>query len=155
MSSQRHLIVDGANVLHALPSLRAALKRNKSEARTQLTRMLMPIHDAGNRVTVVFDGRGDQLVIERPTESMALSVVFSPASMTADDVIEQMVGNAEDAAQCSVATDDQAERQTVTALGAEALYSHELAAWIERAEIRTSSAAKKLSEANARKWKTP
>ena len=156
MSTQRHLLVDGANVLHAWPDLRALFRRDRDSARSQLIQRLAPIHDAEDiRVTIVFDGRGDELVVERPSQQPTFSIVYTPSALTADDVIEQTVGSSVSPAHCIVATDDRAERQTVSATGATAITADDLAAWIRRAESRQSASVRELRAANARAWKHP
>ncbi len=154
MAFEKHLLVDGANLLHAWPELRALMKRDRSAARSQLTQRLSAIHDTEQtRVTLVFDGRGDELVVERPSGHVTFSVLYTPSSLTADDVIEQLVGRAADAALCHVATGDQAERQTIEAAGAVWVPPVDLVAWVGRAEMRLASGVKDLNRSNARKWK--
>ena len=154
VSSNRHLLVDGANILHAWPELRRLLKRDRDAARSQLIGRLAAIHDAeAIRVTVVFDGRGDQIVVEQPSRQATFAVVYTPDSLTADDVIEQMVANSSEPSACLVATDDNAERETVMAAGATALRPDELAAWALRAAERQSAAVRALRVSNAREWK--
>ncbi|HVU23706.1 MAG TPA: NYN domain-containing protein [Opitutus sp.] len=156
MNSGRHLLVDGANILHAWRELRELVKRDRDAARARLVSSLAPIHDAGTaRVTIVFDGRGDELVVEHPAELKSFAVIHTPSNLTADDVIEQMVANSAEAATCIVATDDQAERETVMAAGATAIRSDELEAWAQRASSRQTDAVKALRTANARAWKAP
>lgn len=156
MSSPRHLLIDGANVLHAWPDLRALLRRDRDAARSQLVQRTAVIHDAeAMRVTVVFDGRGDEIVIERPSQQPTFSVVYTPSALTADDVIEQTVAGAAHPGDCVVATDDRAERATVSAAGASAISADDLAAWIRRAESRQSATLGTLRAANARAWKNP
>ncbi len=153
---EKHLLVDGANLLHAWPELRALMKRDRSAARSQLVQQLGAVHDAEQaRVTVVFDGRGDELVVERPSGHVTFSVLYTPTSLTADDVIEQLVGRAADASLCYVATGDQAERQTIEAAGAVWVPPADLAAWVERAESRLASDVRVLNRENAKKWKSP
>src|SRR5471032_1387457 len=97
MASVKHLLVDGPNILHAWPELRALLKRDRDAARSQLGQRLAAIHDAeGARVTLVFDGRGTELVVERPSQQETFTVIFTPSSLTADDVIERLVARAAD-----------------------------------------------------------
>lgn len=154
MSSIRHLIVDGANVVHAWPELRGLAQREHASARARLWQSLMPIHDAGElRVTLVFDGRGDDIVVERPSGQSTFSMVYTPSTLTADDVIEHMVANSAVPGECCVATDDNAERETVAALGAATIHSAELAEWVKRAQSLQSSALQKLRDANTRTWK--
>ena len=150
----RHLIVDGANTLHAWPDLRQLSVRDRAAARSKLVQQLMPIHDSEDvRVTIVFDGRGDDLVVERPSTHATFSVVYTPSSLTADDVIEQMVANSAARSDCLVATDDRGERETVTALGATTLRSDDLTAWLNRVESRQRATVPHLRESNTRAWK--
>ena len=118
--------------------------------------MLVPIHDSGEvRVTLIFDGRGEEMVVERPIEQTTFSVVYTPASLTADDVIEQMVANSAHPLECCVVTDDGAERETVSALGATTLRCADLAEWVKRADSRQASKVEDLRAANTRAWKKP
>jgi predicted RNA-binding protein with PIN domain len=154
--SIRHLIVDGANVLHAWAELRQLAERDRAAARSKLGQMLLPIHDVDEiRVTLVFDGRGEDIVIERPFNHTTFSTVYTPSSLTADDVIEQMVANSTNPAECRVATNDNAVRETVEALGAVSLRSEDLAEWTKRAESRQVSTVQNLRAANTRAWKKP
>jgi len=90
-----HLLVDAYNVIHAWPDLRAALLHHGPDAaRAQLAEAVRPIHDsAGWRVSLVFDGRGPDLLIERPGPDLTFSYVYGPAGLTADAIIEQIVLN--------------------------------------------------------------
>ncbi|MFA6286294.1 MAG: NYN domain-containing protein [Opitutaceae bacterium] len=156
MAFEKHLLVDGANLLHAWPELRALMKRDRGAARSQLVQQLSSVHDAEQtRVTLVFDGRGDELVVERPSGHVTFSVLHTPSSLTADDVIEQLVGRAADASLCHVATGDQAERQTIEATGAVWVSPADLAAWVVRAESRLASDVKGINRTNDKKWKVP
>jgi len=150
----QHLLIDGANVLHAWPDLRAILKRDRAAARAKLVQRAAMIHDGEEvRVTVVFDGRGKELVIERPSAQPTLSVLYTPAAQTADDVIEQLVAQASDPATCLVATADRAERQTAEASGARVISPEELAAWIRRVEARQGARMIRLRRANDQQWR--
>jgi predicted RNA-binding protein with PIN domain len=151
MASAKHLLVDGPNILHAWPDLRTLLRRDRDAARAQLVRRVTVIHDAeAVRVTIVFDGRGPELVIERPTQQESLTVLFTPSKLTADDVIEQLIARAADPAACEVATADLAERRTAEGLGASVLTPEDLAAWCARADQRTSAQVDGLRQRNAR-----
>jgi uncharacterized protein len=152
----KHLLIDGANILHAWPDLRALLKRDRDAARAGLSRRVSVLHDLEQmRVTIVFDGRGDDLVIERPSNQPTFTHLYTPTGTTADDVIEQLVGKAADAATCMIATDDHAERQTIEALGAAGLSSADLAAWVNRAEERQRAQVSGLCRENEREWRRP
>ena len=132
------------------------MKRDREAARSQLTQRLVAIHDAEQmRVTLVFDGRGDELVVDRPLGHVTFSVLYTPSSLTADDVIEQLVGRAADPSLCLVATGDQGERQTIEAIGAVWVPSADLTAWIERAELRLTATVAGLNRTNAQRWRKP
>jgi uncharacterized protein len=153
---EKHLLVDGANVLHASPEWRALMKRDLNTARALLVQRLTIIHDTeAVRVTIVFDGRGPELVITRPSAQLTLSVLHTSAALTADDVIEQLVGRAADAAHCVVVTGDQAERRTIEATGAIWMPPADLMRWTERAEQRLSAKVTDLNLRDAREWRAP
>ncbi len=151
---EKHLLGDGANLLHAWPELRAFLKRDRDAARSRLSQALTVIHDVEQtRVTLVFDGRGPELVIERPSGHATFTHLYTPSGTTADDVIEQLVGQSASAAACVVATDDRAERQTVESLGAAGVSSDDLAAWVARVEQRQRAQLAGLKRENERDWR--
>jgi hypothetical protein len=153
VSFNRHLLIDGANILHAWPELNALLRKDRDAARARLVQRVAAIHDVEQtRVTLVFDGRGEELTIEHPSDQATFSVIFTPTSVTADTVIEQMVGRSADAASCVVATDDRAERETILATGASAIAAAELIAWIDRVDVRQAIALKALRRSNDKHW---
>jgi uncharacterized protein len=150
---EKHLLVDAANVIHARADLRALMKRDRDAARAQLIQRMGSVHDAESiRVTVVIDGRGSEIVIEHPDGQDTFTVIYTPSSLTADDVIEQMVGRSVDAAMCEVATCDQAERNTIEATGAVWVPVADLEARMARAEQRLSAKVGDLNRHNAREW---
>lgn len=153
---EQHLLVDGSNIMHAWPELRVLLKRDREAARTGLSLAVRAIHDVEQwRVTIVFDGRGHDLVVEHPHGQATFSHVFTPAGTTADDVIEQLAGTSASPAGIVVATDDRAERQTVEASGAQALSAADLAARVARAKERQAAQLSGLRRENEREWRRP
>jgi uncharacterized protein len=153
---EKHLLVDAANLIHARQDLRALLKRDRDAARSQLIVQAGALHDSESvRVTVVIDGRGSEIVVEHPSQQATLTVIYTPSSMTADDVIEKMVGRSADPSLCEVATGDQAERNTIEACGAVWLPPDDFWARIERAERRLGSKVAELNRASAREWRRP
>jgi uncharacterized protein len=153
-AGQKHLLVDGSNIMNAWPELRALLKRDRDGARARLSRAVRVLHDAEQvRVTIVFDGRGEALSIEQPAGQPTFAHVYTPSGTTADDVIAQLVGQSRAPADCLVATDDRGERQAVETLGGAGISSADLASWIERAEKRQHSALGERRRANEKKWR--
>ncbi len=154
MAAEKHLLVDGANLLHAWLELRALAIRDRDTARGRLSQALRVLHDAeGWRVTLVFDGRGTELRIEQPGGDATFAHIFTPSGLTADDVIEQLVGGAADPAACTVATADRAEQQTVSALGAAWCSPDDLRVWCDRAAARQAQRLAEMNRANHRAWR--
>jgi predicted RNA-binding protein with PIN domain len=151
---EKHLLVDGANILHAWPELRALLPRDRDAARARLAQRLSAIHDGESvRVTLVHDGRGTELVIERPSAQETFSVLYTPSGLTADDVIERLVAKSASVAECTVASGDRAIRQTITALGAAWISPDDLAAWIDRAEKQQARSVERLRRSTDQEWR--
>ena len=154
MNVIRHLLVDGANILHRSSELAPLAKRDRCAARSLLANKLVAIHDGGKvRVTLVFDGRGSELVVEHPTGEPSFSVIHTPAGTTADDIIEHMVANSAHPAECCVVTEDNAERETITAAGAVAIDAGSLATWLERVTAGQQRTIANLRAQNTRAWK--
>lgn len=117
----RQLIIDGYSLLHRDPELAPALATDIRRAREQLIAKLARLGGMfADRVTLVFDGRG-----EAPAETdlsvTALDVVYSGRARTADTVIERMVHAAPRPAEILVVASDRAELETVAAAGAQTL----------------------------------
>lgn len=154
MGYEKHLLIDGSNILHAWPELRILLRRERDAAREKLAQMVQVIHDAEQvRLTLVFDGRGADLVVDYPGDLKTFSRVYTPVGMTADDAIEQFVGKSADPASCIVATDDLAERQTIEATGAAGISAEDLRAWVGRTEQRQQTRLASERRKNEEIWK--
>ncbi len=154
MASERHLLVDGSNIAHAWPELRAMLARNRPAAHARLERSLAAIHDGdGVRVTLVFDGSGRELELRCPGARRTFSVVRTPTGMTADDFIEGWVGRAATPSECWVATGDVGEGRTIAGLGAHWISPEDLAAWVRRSDGALGANLARRSRDNDRNWK--
>lgn len=139
IQSPQHLLIDGSNVLHAWADTRALGRRDREAAKALLLRRVAVLHDLnGWRVTVVFDGRGDDLNVEAVGEATDFACVHTPSGVTADDVIEQLVGRSASPGSCLVATGDQAERAMIEAAGAAWCGPEELASRIDAADTQKS-----------------
>ena len=114
------IIVDGYNSIHKENELVSLLERDVFLARRSLVRMLEDaIPQLTERVTVVFDGRGE--TVERDAqENSPVEVVFSPANCSADTLIERMVSEAAAPHRILVVTSDNLEANAVSASGAAA-----------------------------------
>ena len=85
---QEHLIIDGNNALHAIPSLAKSMERVRQLARDDLIRMLEPLQ-ARNQylLTIVFDGRGGKGRIYQHEGNKNYTIIYSSSVQGADGVI--------------------------------------------------------------------
>jgi uncharacterized protein len=111
------LLIDGNNLIHREAAERGAPIGDFKAARWRLARRLDEL--AGRlaaRVTLVFDGtRGGR---DDAFETASLEVLYCPAHVTADTVIEQLARTSRHPERVLVVTSDRAERDTVEAAGA-------------------------------------
>ena len=140
----RYLIVDGHSVIHAWSELRAMHEGNPRQARHELERRLSSLQDSGGeRVVIVFDGRGTSTQSSRE-RAVDVQVVYSGRGATADAVIERLVGAYAATHELTVVTADEAERLAVSAAGAWWMSPGALQDRIERSHLEQQRALKKL-----------
>jgi predicted RNA-binding protein with PIN domain len=118
------LIIDGYNLLHQVEELSRLLQSDIQTARHRLVRKVEETaHSMARQTTIVFDGRaagGDPAL-----SSKYLEVLFSPAHLSADSVIERLVCKLPRPGKSLVITSDRAERDTVSSAGAQVWSSEE------------------------------
>jgi predicted RNA-binding protein with PIN domain len=117
------LIIDGNNILHQIPELQDTVRRDFDSARAALVRLFEPwVGSLAERITIVFDGRRPgqtpPLRFDRTPAPAGVEILFSPAHLTADSLIERLVMESENSGQIAVVSSDLAERHTVEAAGA-------------------------------------
>jgi predicted RNA-binding protein with PIN domain len=120
-AASRWLIIDGYSLLHRDPELKPLLRGRLESARQLLVRKVERCLDGlAERATIVFDGKGERS--ERTLASLPqVEIVFAPRHLTADTVIERLVASATEPERIRVVTSDRAERQTVSAAGADSM----------------------------------
>lgn len=130
------------------------MRDSMESAQAHIVSAGLVIHDTEHiRVTVVFDGKGEKITTEPASEGSNCLIVFAPASMTADDLIEQLVGASENPGGIVVATGDRLERETVTSLGGEVISPSNFEAWVERCRsIQTRRVQNRSSQGD---WNNP
>jgi hypothetical protein len=149
------VLVDGYSVIHAWPSLRAALRRGLEQARDELVAAMTRLQDlSGARVVVVFDGHGGRRVSRGETPA-AVEVVFSGKGLTADGLIERMVARSRSPERLVVATNDGAEARAALGFGAGVVTAEELQDWLERERGAMQKAAARLRRASGGKFRAP
>ncbi len=144
----KNLIVDGWNAIHSSRKLCKLLDSSLDLARAALFEEISAVHDyLGSRITVVYDGSGDEISIERPyPEIKTFSEVFTPSFLTADELIEQLCSKAKVPSEIVVVTRDNMLKLTVSSFGALALDPESL--W-ESSKIAYEGIAKTI-ESNSR-----
>lgn len=139
----RRLLIDGYSLLYRDPTLTPLRLRNMGHAREQLIRKIDRLADAlAPTVELVFDGR---VASCEPVRTGRLQLIYSPAGMTADTVIEQMVHRDPAPSECCVVTADRLERDTVTAAEAQAMSCASFLEWLDRLDREVARQQKKIA----------
>jgi predicted RNA-binding protein with PIN domain len=117
--SERVLIVDGYNVLHAAERYRALLQEDIEAARAALVADVAAYAASASRsATVVFDGGGNPKSSGAPHHIAGLVVLFSPFGTDADTLIEGLARRSRDRGESAiVVTSDAATQWTVMGEG--------------------------------------
>lgn len=133
--AQKHLLVDGWNIIRSEESMaRAFSELGQDCAKQMLANRLSPIHDIfGYRVTIVYDGKGDDISIEKIGLSKTFSEVYTPSSLTADELIEQYCANSKDPKSITVASRDNLIRLTAMGFKVESITANQLLGWADSA----------------------
>ena len=112
------ILVDGYSLLHNWPALAPGSPRHSAAAREELVRKLTLYQDtAGIPVTIFFDGSGARSGTRPAAYTREVEVLFSHAGQTADQMIERAAHRFVPYGEVMAVTDDNAERETVIALG--------------------------------------
>jgi hypothetical protein len=150
----QHLLIDGYNILHTWPTLKDLLTVNIDIARDRLGDAVRIIHDYdGIRTTLIYDGRGREIEVVRPSNEITFSYIFTPSDETADKIIEQLVANANRPQGIFVATRDNMIRETVSALGAQTLSPEALMDWVQACERGQTEKLKRMNKDSDSLWR--
>lgn len=154
-SIKKHLLIDGYNIIHAWPNLKKDLQTLGLEAtRSQLSDIVRIIHDIENlRLTIVFDGKGNDIEIQRPTPEKTFSLLFSPSGVTADTLIEQLASSPKKGHEIIVATDDSMIRLSASSSGATIISSQALLDWVNACQQRQLNTIKDHRTSIQKSWK--
>ncbi len=120
------IVVDGYNLIHAMPELARLVGIDLELARDGLVAKLAVYRSQRSvRITVVFDGRGTAGQQTRPPGG--IEVVFSRAPQTADAKIEAMLALEKSPRSWTVVTSDNSIVRYVRDYGAKTIPSSEFA----------------------------
>ncbi len=150
-----HILVDGWNVIHAEPTLKKLLLVDARAAQRKLAEMLEPIHDVyATRITIVYDGRGEDVSIERPNDAViTFSEVYTPSNMTADEFIERYCALAKNRARIIVISNDNMIWETVSVLGAVCMRIGEIVSSAQSAAGHIRAVASRINLKTDIQWK--
>ncbi len=112
------ILVDGYSLLHGWPELAPGKARYSAAARDELIHKLTLYRDAiGTPITIVFDGANADRKLSAVESTPELEILYSRAGQTADDIIERVAHRMSAYGEVLAVTDDNAERDTVIAMG--------------------------------------
>lgn len=148
-----HLLIDGYNVIHACPELRRFFLQSAESARQQLVEQVRVIHDFDVRfVSVVFDGSGPELTFEHPGNQPTFTVIFSSNSLTADDIIEQLVLKSNYPKEFTIISADNMIKSSVRSAGAVVFNPEYLFDWVERCSQRQARVVEQQRKRQSKTW---
>ncbi len=125
-----YLLVDGYNVIHAIPQLRHLLDRSLAEARAALARSLglLAASKKGNvDIHLFFDSKEDRGFFDAEPGVTGVNVHFPYSGETADEAILDFLGKIENRASVTVVTDDYRLARRAGDEGAQAISTADLA----------------------------
>lgn len=132
----RHVVVDGYNVLHTDPRYQRLAERDLDAARARLVEDVAAWSQGEARTLVVFDGAGNPASDGRPHHVAGIGVIFSPAGVDADTVIESLAHRfREEGHEVVVATSDAETQNAVMGAGAVRMSSAELGRELAEARL--------------------
>ncbi|MEK7377245.1 MAG: NYN domain-containing protein, partial [Candidatus Margulisiibacteriota bacterium] len=95
-----HILIDGYNAAHKIPSVAAYFKESLEKVRNRLIDHLVSWNSSGGKggeITVVFDGKTDEAFCS-PSRIKGISVIFTETGEEADDRIADMISAAKNPA---------------------------------------------------------
>ncbi len=132
---QKHLLVDGYNLVHSHAELKKYIVHFGTEAaREEFYKAVSVLHDFdGWRLTIVWDGQGSAMSVEYPFKVETFGGVFSPGGISADEVIQGLAESCAARDDLVVATSDGGIRVFIQANGARWLSPEEFWRWVDTA----------------------
>ncbi|HIG85102.1 MAG TPA: hypothetical protein EYG40_01105 [Verrucomicrobia bacterium] len=128
-----YLIIDGHSIIFAWKDLRILHGHSQLAAREELIHRMTGYQDCtGERVIIVFDGKGTKT--ESYCEQDGIQVFFSKKGVSADQIIERLVGKYGRKKEITIASRDKAVLDTCSSFGALAISPNSLREFLETAE---------------------
>jgi predicted RNA-binding protein with PIN domain len=116
----RTLIIDGYNVIHAIPRLEEMLDESLEAARAGLAQLASEFKDSRKdieRVCIVFDGKGE-FSDEQESAGSGVTAFYTQKGKDADRKIMEMIKDSQDPADITVVSNDNFVHNNSRSLGA-------------------------------------
>lgn len=143
--------IDGYNVLHKSALLRPLVIKDFEAARDALIEKVAGFCVAVNKhAVIVFDGRGEHRQPERSIPKVpvkGLEILYSPADLSADAVIERMVYKAANRLEVVVVSNDRSLRDLCRNLGSLTMEADHFLGTVRETREDTTQALKNLQKA--------
>ena len=128
-----YLIIDGHSIIFTWKDLRILHDHSQLAAREKLIHRMTGYQDCTcERVIIVFDGKGTKT--ESHCEQDVIQVFFSKKGVSADQIIERLVGKYGRKKKITIASRDKAVLDTCSSFGALAISPNSLREFLENAE---------------------
>jgi predicted RNA-binding protein with PIN domain len=154
-SQSEHLMLDGYNLIHAIPKFQHLLRRQGMDAaRARFEDYSRCLHEPGKvRLTIVYDGQGakDEILQLIPGDP-GLAIVFTQKGASADEFIERIIAGAPRPHKIYVATNDLAIVQTFATMGAFTLRADDLVGRADRLQKIQRRALDRIRVKNRNQW---
>ena len=150
------ILIDGYSLLHNWLELAPGQPRHSERARDELIHILTKYHDVtGEPLTIFFDGAGASALVPKHDSDPNVEVLFSRAGHTADDMIERAAHRFQSYGEVLVVTDDNAERDTVSGLGASVASCANFIRMIESALTELQDELRNYNRTEQNRFKRP
>lgn len=103
------LVIDGYNVIHAIPEIEELLDESLEAARIGLARFLIELKGSRgdiDKIFIVFDGKSQGLFHEETTVSPGITAIYTKDGQEADDKIIEIIKDAPHPEFITVVSDD-------------------------------------------------
>jgi len=141
------LVVDGYNVIHAWPALKALMNESLEAARDKLVdRLAVYSQVSGAEVTVVFDAHRTIAMANAEEWNQGVRVIYTRKGHSADHAIERIAYATQgDGDPLTVATSDRFQRDLVRGVGGAVISALELERRVIEAEKEMGRSVQKYA----------
>ncbi len=141
------LIIDGYNLIHAIPGMLDSSRDNLEKSREKLLDMIVAFSERRNLdIIVVFDGIQDDVISLEAPISQNVQVRFSPPHKKADTIIIELIQAQNNPKACSVVSSDKAVARGIKYWGSKSITSQEFIKILHQKKGRSNPPEEKKPE---------